>query len=301
MSSGGSRCAVIFNPVKVSETFRSAAEQALQRTGYDDITWLETEAEDKGRSRVRQAVEEEFDLVIAAGGDGTVRVVADGLANTGIPLGIVPEGTANLLALNLGIPSDEGEALEVAVGKSERTIDLVKLTIDGSRTEHFAVMAGAGLDAMIMDETDPELKDKIGSAAYFLAAGKALGRLPIKAKIKRAGHHTHRRNSILILLGNVGLIAPGMLLLPRAKPDDGEFELMTASPRRWRDWVKMIGRLITRRRQKEDPVEILPARAVSIRIAERENYQLDGDVEGDFLTLEAEIAPQALIVRCPQD
>ena len=67
---------------------------------------------------MRQAVEEQVDLVIAAGGDGTVRVVADGLANVGIPLGIVPEGTANLLALNLGIPSDEGEALEVAVGRS---------------------------------------------------------------------------------------------------------------------------------------------------------------------------------------
>ena len=299
MSSGGSRCAVIFNPVKVSDTFRAAAEHALQDHGYSDITWLETEAEDKGRSRVRQAVEDQVDLVIAAGGDGTVRVVADGLANVGIPLGIVPEGTANLLALNLGIPSNEEQALEVAVGESERTIDLVKLTIDGSRTEHFAVMAGAGFDAMIMDETDPELKSKIGSAAYFLAVGKALGRLPIKAKIKRAGHHTHRRNAMLILVGNVGLIAPGLELIPTAEPDDGQFELLVASPRRWRDWLKVVGRLITRRPQKEDPVEILPARGVSVRIAERENFQLDGDVEGDFLTLEAEIVPGALTVRVP--
>ena len=72
-----------------------------------------------------------------------------------------------------------------------------------------------------------------------------------------------------------------------------------ASPRRWRDWLKVVGRLITRRPQKEDPVEILPARGVSVRIAERENFQLDGDVEGDFLTLEAEIVPGALTVRVP--
>jgi diacylglycerol kinase (ATP) len=299
VSSEGPRCAVIFNPVKISDTFRTAAEQALGAHGYDDVTWLETEADDKGRSRVQQAVAEKVDLVIAAGGDGTVRVIADGLANTGIPLGIVPEGTANLLALNLGLPNEENAALKVAVGPEERTIDLVKLTIDGTRTEHFAVMAGAGLDAMIMDETDPELKDKIGSAAYFLAAGKALGRLPIKAKIKRAGHRTHRRSSILILLGNVGMIAPGLVLLPTAQPDDGRFEVMTASPQKWYDWFKILARLIIRQPEKAAPVDIEPARGVSIRIAERENYQLDGDVEGDFLALDAEIAPQALRVRVP--
>ena len=81
-------------------------------------------------------------------GDGTVRVVADGLAHSGIPLGIIPEGTANLLAFNLGIPDNEAEALKVAVTGRERTIDLVKLTIDGERVEHFAVMAGVGFDAV---------------------------------------------------------------------------------------------------------------------------------------------------------
>ncbi len=299
MSNEGGRCAVIFNPVKISDTFRSAAEQVLEDHGYDDVQWLETEAADKGRSRVRQAVAERVDLVVVAGGDGTVRVVADGLAQSGIPLGIVPEGTANLLALNLGLPAGEQQALEVAVGNAQRTIDLVKLTIDGERVERFAVMAGAGLDAMIMDETDPELKSKIGSAAYFLAAGKALGRLPIKAKIRRDGHHSHRRSSMLILIGNVGLIAPGVMLIPRAKPDDGMFELVVASPRRWRDWLRVVARLITRRAQKEDPIEIRAARSATIQLKARENFQLDGDVEGDFLTMEAEIVPQAVIVRVP--
>ncbi len=299
MNNEGGRCAVIFNPVKISKTFRGAAEQVLENHGYGDVQWLETEAADKGRSRVQQAVAERVDLVVVAGGDGTVRVVADGLANSGIPLGIVPEGTANLLALNLGLPAAEQEALEVAVGGTERTIDLVKLTIDGERVERFAVMAGAGLDAMIMDETDPELKSKIGTAAYFLAVGKALGRLPIKARISRDGHRSHRRSSMLILLGNVGLIAPGVMLIPRAKPDDGLFEIVVASPRRWRDWFRVVARLITRRAQKEDPIEIRAARSAIIQLRDRENFQLDGDVEGDFLRMEAEIDPQAVIVRVP--
>jgi diacylglycerol kinase (ATP) len=292
------RCAVIFNPVKISETFRSSAEEALQNAGYSEVSWLETAAEDKGRARVKEAAAASVDLVVVAGGDGTVRVVADGLAKTGIPMAIVPTGTANLLALNLGVPSQEAEALQVAVSGSERAIDLVKLLIDGRRTEHFAVMAGAGLDAMIMDETDPGLKDKIGSAAYFLALGKALGRLPIHAKIKRDGHHTRRRHAMVILIGNVGRV-PAVTLIPQAKPDDGQFDLLIASPRRWWDWLRVLGRLITRRPQKDDPMEIWPARAASVRISERENYQLDGDVEGDFLTLEAEIVPRALLVRVP--
>ena len=216
---------------------------------------------------MEQAVAERVDLVIVAGGDGTVRVVADGLANSGIPLGIVPEGTANLLALNLDLPTDEQAALEVAVHGTERTIDLVKLVLDGERVEQFAVMAGAGLDAMIMDETDPELKSKIGTAAYFLAVGKALGRLPIKARIRRdQQRHSARRNAMLILIGNVGLIAPGLVLIPRAKPDDGLFEIVVASPRRWRDWLRVAARLVTRRAQKDDPIEIRAARSATVQL-----------------------------------
>ena len=290
---------VIFNPVKVSSTFRSATEQALDEHGPYEVSWLETEAEDKGRSRVKEAVANKVDLVLVAGGDGTVRVVADGLARTGIPLGIIPEGTANLLAFNLGIPNDEVQALQVAVGDTERSIDLVKLTIDGDRVEHFAVMAGAGFDAMIMDETDPELKSKIGTAAYFLAIGKAMGRLPMKARVRMGhSHHTRRRNAVLILIGNVGKIR-GITLMPNAEPDDGQFDLMLASPRRWWDWFKVLGRLITRRQQRNDPVEIHTDTSARIRLDAREQFQLDGDVEGDFQTLDAEIVPGALTVRVP--
>ena len=122
----------------------------------------------------RKAVSEHVDLVVGAGGDGTVRIVADGLAGTGIPMGLVPAGTANLLAHNFGLSTDETAAIEVAFDGHTRTIDLIKVAVDDQAPEHFAVLAGIGVDAMIMDETDPQLKDKVGSAAYFLAAGKAL-------------------------------------------------------------------------------------------------------------------------------
>ena len=109
----------------------------------------------------RQAVAEKVDLVIGAGGDGTIRIVADGLAGTGIVMGLVSAGTGNLLARNLDLPLDEAAALEVAFTGHTRSIDLVQVTVDDGEPEHFAVMAGIGVDAVIMDESDqgPEGQD----------------------------------------------------------------------------------------------------------------------------------------------
>jgi diacylglycerol kinase family enzyme len=195
------RCAVIYNPTKVSDKFHDLVEEGLQRNGWSNTLWLETSADDPGRAMTRQAVAEQVDLVIGAGGDGTIRYVADGLAHTGIPMGLIPAGTGNLLARNLDLPLEEVEAVEVALGGQVRLIDLVRITVDDRAPEHFAVMAGIGIDAMIMDETNEDLKDKVGSAAYFVAAAKALGRLPIRLKVQLGNNRPVRRHAMLCVIG----------------------------------------------------------------------------------------------------
>jgi diacylglycerol kinase family enzyme len=115
-----------------------------------------------------QAVKEEVDIVLGIGGDATIRMITDGLAGTGIPLGLIPAGTGNLLARNLKLPLDHVDALNAALGGHTRKIDLVKLSVDNREPQHFAVMAGIGMDAVIMSEADPELKKKIGPAAQVL-------------------------------------------------------------------------------------------------------------------------------------
>jgi diacylglycerol kinase (ATP) len=110
----------------MSDQFCALLEERLLHTGWVDTLWLETSADDPGRAMTQQAVAENVDLVIGAGGDGTVRIVADGLAHTGTPMGLIPAGTANLLARNLELPLQEGPAIEVALGGHTRTIDLVK-------------------------------------------------------------------------------------------------------------------------------------------------------------------------------
>src|SRR6478609_7071718 len=135
----GRRCAVVYNPTKVSDRFRRLLTDVLDRDGWVDTLWLETSGDDPGRGMVAEAVEAGVDLVVGAGGDGTIRMVADGLAGTGIPMGLVPAGTANLLARNLDVPLQEETSIEVAVTENSRTIDLIKITVDDREVEHFAV------------------------------------------------------------------------------------------------------------------------------------------------------------------
>jgi diacylglycerol kinase family enzyme len=295
------RCAVIYNPTKVSDKFHALVEDSLQRNGWSNTLWLETSVEDPGRAMTRQAVAEHVDLVIGAGGDGTIRYLADGLADTGIPLGLVPAGTGNLLARNLDLPLEEGDAIEVALSGRVHLIDLVKITVDDRPPEHFAVMAGIGIDAMIMDETDEDLKDKAGSAAYFVAAGKALGRLPVRMTVQLDTNRPVRRNAMLCVIGNVGTLRGNLTLIPGASPDDGLLDLYIASPRRFRHWVKLALRLITRRAKKDDQVDQHSGKTVRIIIDGKEDYQLDGDVVGESTTLFAEIQPGALAICVPAE
>ncbi len=290
------RCAVIYNPTKVSDKFHALVEESLQRNGWSNTLWLETSAEDPGRAMTRQAVTEQVDLVIGAGGDGTIRYVADGLAHSGIPMGLVPAGTGNLLARNLDLPLEEMEAIEVALGGQVRLMDLVRITVDDRPPEHFAVMAGIGIDAMMMDETNEDLKDKVGSAAYFVAAGKALGRLPVRMTVQLDNNRPVRRHAMLCVIGNVGTLRGNLTLIPGASPDDGLLDLYIASPRRFRHWAKVALRLITRRPKKDDQVDQHMGKRVRIKIDGKDNYQLDGDVVGESTTLDAEIQPGALAI-----
>ena len=293
------RCAVIYNPTKISDKFLILVEEGLQRKGWGNTLWLETSVEDPGGAITRQAVAAQVDLVIAAGGDGTIRYVADGLAHTGIPLGLVPAGTGNLLARNLDLPLEEVEAIEVALGGQVRQVDLVKITVDDRAPEHFAVMAGIGIDAVIMGETDEGLKDKVGSAAYFVAAAKALGRLPVRMTVQLDGSRSIRRHAMLCVIGNVGTLRGNLTLIPGASPDDGLLDLYIASPRRFRHWAKLALRLLTRRPKKDDQVDQHTGKRVRIMINGKDNYQLDGDVVGESTILDAEIQPGALAICVP--
>jgi diacylglycerol kinase family enzyme len=150
---------------------------------------------------------------------------------------------------------------------------------------------------MIMDETDPQLKDKVGSAAYFMAAGKALGRLPVQMTIQLDNHRPVKRHAMLCAIGNVGELPGNIALIPGADPDDGLLDLYVASPQRLRHWLKLALRLITRRPKKDDKVDQRTGKKVKITLRSEDSYQLDGDVAGKCRVLTAEVQPGALLIN----
>jgi diacylglycerol kinase (ATP) len=158
-----------------------------------------------------------------------------------------------------------------------------------------------GIDAMIMDETSSDLKDKIGPAAYVVAGAKALGRLPVSMRIKVDNHRVHRRRAMICVVGNVSTLTGNIVLIPGAKPDDGLLDVYVASPHRFTQWVRVFVRLITRRRDRtgSDRVDQWRGRRVEVLLEQPDNYQLDGDVVGELRRLVAEIQPGTLSVRVP--
>lgn len=299
MTGGERRLAVIWNPAKISDQLHDLVEDRAEQTGWAEPLWLETSEDDPGRGLAGKAIDAGVARVLAAGGDGTVRAVASGLAGSDLPLGIVPAGTANLLARNLGIPLTEPEAVEVALGSTMRSLDLVKITTDDNEPDRFAVMAGIGLDAAIMSSSDSSLKglkDKAGSVAYVVAAARELGRKPRVMRIKVDDGPILRRRAIICLVGNVGAIQGQLELIPDARPDDGQLDVVVASPTRLRHWIGIARRIVTRKQQPGDRVDQLVGKRVEVVMKEPDEYELDGDTMGSCQRLVAEIEPGALRV-----
>ncbi|MFT3971591.1 MAG: diacylglycerol kinase family protein [Micropruina sp.] len=294
------RCAIVVNPTKIPDwaAFRRHVEVDCREHGWTPM-FLETTPEDPGRGMTRTALQAGVDLVMAAGGDGTVRVVCSELAGTGVPLGLLPSGTGNLLARNLRIPLDEAEALRVVLEGRQDAIDLVEVAIDDGAPEHIAVMAGMGLDARIMSATDDGLKKVIGPAAYVMAAGDAAALPSFDVTVTLDGGEPLQRHAGLVMVGNVGQLQGNVQLLPDAKFDDGLLDLFVASPASVADWLRITTSVILPVPEASE-IDRGQGRRVVIETSEPVEYQLDGDAAGECRRMSAQVIPQTLIVMVPE-
>jgi diacylglycerol kinase (ATP) len=204
------------------------------------------------------------------------------------------------LARNLGIPLDEAAALDVAFNGLSKPIDLVKVTFDDQASDHFAVMAGIGLDAMIMQGTHPELKKAVGSAAYFLSAAQHAKHPALNTTIEMDDGPPMKRRAHVIVIGNVGYLQANIQLIPDAKADDGLLDVVIASPRGLRDWVRLTTRVLIRRHRPDDQLDRLTGRRVKITVDHADHYQMDGDTVGECTSLVAEVQPGTLLLRVPR-
>lgn len=290
---------MIVNPVKVEgAAFRRTVESALSDRGFGDPLWLETTADDAGVSMARRAVGERPDLVLVAGGDGTVRVVCAELAGTGIPVAVLPGGTGNLLARNLGISLELEVALAALLDGSERRIDSVRVEGDELSSDRFLVMAGLGLDAAIIDDAPDELKKRVGWAAYVVSTLKNLNHPSVRVEITVDDQPAVRRRARTVVIGNVGTLQANIPLLPDAEPDDGLIDVVVLTPRLVSHWPRLALGLVVKS-LRERHVERFTGKRIQVRADRAVRRQLDGDAISEGTSLLAEVDASSLVVRVP--
>lgn len=294
------RAAVVVNPAKaVGDELRGALVRLCETQGWAEPLWLETTVEDPGEGQARQALEAGVDVVIAAGGDGTVRCVAEVLAGTGIPLGLVPLGTGNLLARNLGMDlTDPVSAAYDVLNGTESTVDVVRVALDHSDDEKvFLVMAGLGYDAAIMADTVDVLKDRMGWLAYVEAGIRKLPGKPVKAKVSIDGARPIGRRIRSVMIGNCGRIMGGVEIFPDAKLDDGVLDLLVMSPKGRLGWLGVVAGVFGRNKNETESVDYFQGKSAEITLDHEQEFQLDGDHVGTGKHLSVRVEPNALKIR----
>jgi YegS/Rv2252/BmrU family lipid kinase len=292
--------AVVANPTKIEAGTRQRIESVCTRLGWAEPLWLETTVEDPGTGQAKLAIEKGADVVLACGGDGTVRSVAEALAGTGVAMGLVPAGTGNLLARTVGTPDGVADATRVALTGDDRAIDVGRIRIDGSEEERvFLVMAGTGFDAAIMESTPEALKVKVGPLAYVISGLRAMRGRRIRVTLSLDDGPPLRRRTRTVLVGNSGTLLGGLVLMPRASIDDGVLDVVSLAPGTLAGWVAVALRVITKRPRGHERVEHWQARSIVIRTEAPQPCQVDGDPVGNARELSIRVDPNTLVLRVP--
>lgn len=314
--------AVVYHEGKVDvDRLRTLVARHERAAGWRRTLWFATSKSDPGRSVTRSAVRRGASVVMAAGGDGTVRSVAEALRGTGVPLALLPAGTGNLYARNLELPlGDLTPMVAAAFGDSERVVDLGMVRIDrtdGTVAEHaFCVMAGVGLDAKMIKNTSTTLKKAVGWLAYVDGIARSVPELrPLRVRYSVDDGEERHLTAHTIIVGNCGALPGGFLLMPEAKPDDGILDIAVLRPRGPFGWAKVwrkvawengvlrktvIGRRIIDLSRDVRDVTNFRARDIQMELEGPDMVQLDGDEFGEAARVHAWVDPGCLVLKVPR-
>lgn len=300
------RVAFVYNPTKSGA---QAAKTLLLRSttlaGWPEPIFLETTLQDPGYAMARAALNAKVDVVIAGGGDGTIRAVGQELRHSEVPLGIIPLGTGNLLARNLEIDiSDIAASVQVALFGHQRHIDSGSMELENSITgtvskHSFMVIAGLGLDAEVMSDTKTKLKEQLGWLAYSEAGLRHLAGRRKKISIAMDDQPAQQRKIRSVLFANCGLLPGGIDFVPNALIDDGVLDIVVISPRSALGWVAMAGKVMFQHKNRLPVIDYYRAQHLVIRTVMPVETQVDGDPSGEATMVKITVDPKSVLVRVP--
>jgi len=268
----------------------------LERQGVDDPLWIEVPKSRFASKQVKRALDEAVDLIFVWGGDGIVQRCIDAMGGSEAALAIVPAGTANLLATNLGIPQDIEQAVLIGLRGERRKLDVGRFN-----GERFAVMAGAGFDAAMIGQADGTLKDRFGRAAYVWTGSQNLRAKPFKAKIEVDGAPWYAGAASCILFGNVGRLFGGVEVFHDARPDDGRLELGVVNADGVTDWMRAIARTAVGQSERSPLVQATTAKKMKVKLNRKVLYEVDGGDRKKVRSFTVKVQPAAITVCLPRD
>jgi diacylglycerol kinase (ATP) len=274
----------------------SELRRLLAQRGIDQPLWYEVSKSKDAPKCVSRAIDDGADVLFVWGGDGIVRRCIDAVGNEPVVLAILPAGTGNLLASNLGIPVDLEQAVEVGLHGARRTIDVGR--VNGER---FAVMAGAGFDALMIRDASRALKDRFGRAAYVWSGAKHLRLEPFRCRIDVDGIGWFDGKCGCVLIGNVGRILGGIEVFDDAHPDDGLLELGVVTATGITQWTRALARAAVGSADRSKFVQTTKAKKIRIALDREMPYQLDGGDKKSTDRLKIRVEPAAVTICVPEE
>ena len=218
------------------------------------------------------------------------------MAGSETPLAILPAGTANLLATNLGIPQDIEQAVAIGLRGERRKLDVGRFN-----GERFAVMAGAGFDAAMIEQADGTLKDRLGRVAYVWTGSQNLRAKPFKAKIEVDGAPWYAGAASCILVGNVGRLFGGVEVFEDARPDDGRLELGVVNADGVTDWMRTLARTAVGHAERSPLVQATTAKKIKVKLNRKVLYEVDGGDREKVRSFTVKVQPAAITICLPRE
>jgi diacylglycerol kinase family enzyme len=269
----------------------SELRSVLKRRGIDRLRWREVPKSRKAPKQVRKAIDWGAELIFVWGGDGMAQRTVDAAAGSDIPLALLPAGTANLLASNLGVPQDIEAAVDIGLEGERRRLDIGR--ING---EAFAVMAGAGLDALMIADADGGLKDRLGRLGYIWTGLKNLRATPFDATITIEGTRWFKGTATCVLVGNVGELFGGLELFEGSRADDGLLEVGVLTATGVLETVRTVARVAVGSADDAAFARTTKAASVRIKLDRKVLYEVDGGDRTKVKSLRVDVEPSAIVV-----